>query len=151
MHYLKGFSPFIAAALAGALFDWRIAGLAGFITACVLVFAERRGGRQWDSMVLELVALSYFGAQTVFACAFPTSSVETYTGFISMGWLAAAAWGSLLYGKPFTIALARAGTSPDMWEHPIFLRANVVISTVWAASSPSVRRPGPCSSSPLPA
>ncbi|MFG1609810.1 hypothetical protein [Actinoplanes sp. NPDC049265] len=134
MNYLKGFSPFIVSALVGVQFDWRVSGLTGFLVACLVVFFERRRGRGWDLMVLELSAWTYLAAQTAVAFAFPRSPVEAYTGFISMGWLAAAAWGSLVIGKPFTIAIARARTRPEVWDHPVFIRANVAITLVWAAS-----------------
>jgi hypothetical protein len=39
---------------------------------------------------------------------------------------------SILTGKPFTTPYAKEMTPADVWESPVFKRANLVISTGWA-------------------
>jgi all-trans-retinol 13,14-reductase len=43
------------------------------------------------------------------------------------------ALGSVILGKPFTIVYAKATVSSDKWEHPIFIKINNIISSVWAS------------------
>jgi hypothetical protein len=40
----------------------------------------------------------------------------------------------MLIGKPFTLEAARQQTDPSHWNHPLFIRANAVITAVWAAA-----------------
>ena len=45
--------------------------------------------------------------------------------------LMAIAWGSLLFGAPFTIQYAREQVPPELWRSPVFLRINQYITAVW--------------------
>ncbi|MGH8920986.1 MAG: hypothetical protein ACRD0H_22080, partial [Actinomycetes bacterium] len=36
--------------------------------------------------------------------------------------------------RPFTLGIAKTMVPPSVWDNPAFLRVNVVITTVWAAS-----------------
>ncbi len=41
---------------------------------------------------------------------------------------------TLLARRPFTLSYAKDDTAPDIWDSPVFLRANYVISAVWAGA-----------------
>lgn len=132
MNYLKTFIPWIAFAIVATQFDWRYSGLVGLIVAGGLLLLERRSGRAWDTMIIEVSAIGFFAALTAFAFAFPDSPIRPYAGAMSLGWLAVTAWGSLVLGKPFTLGIARTMTPPEIWDNPIFKRTNVIITAVWA-------------------
>ena len=40
--------------------------------------------------------------------------------------------GSLVIGKPFTLQYARERVDPELWNSPLFLSVNRVITLVWA-------------------
>ncbi|MGW2353035.1 hypothetical protein [Actinacidiphila glaucinigra] len=41
---------------------------------------------------------------------------------------------SLAVRRPVTLGIARATAPPAVWDNPLFLRTNVIITAVWAAS-----------------
>ncbi|HWG23168.1 hypothetical protein [Actinospica sp.] len=53
---------------------------------------------------------------------------------MASGALGAIALGSLLVRKPFTLGVARQSMPREAWDNPLFLRTNMIISAVWAAS-----------------
>ncbi|MFE1951395.1 hypothetical protein ACFW9D_13090 [Streptomyces sp. NPDC059524] len=115
--------------------DVRWALLVGLALAVVLAGAQRRGGRGWDALVIEVSAALYFAGCTVAAFAAPDSTlVEHYASAGSSLWFALVAWGSLGVGRPFTLGIARTQVPRELWGNPVFHKVNVVISAVWAAS-----------------
>ncbi|MFJ9707637.1 hypothetical protein [Streptomyces sp. NPDC101234] len=70
----------------------------------------------------------------VVAFAAPDSSVSHYGGALSFAWLAVTAWATLLLRRPFTLGIARRSTPEELWDNPVFLRVNVVITAAWAAA-----------------
>jgi hypothetical protein len=44
------------------------------------------------------------------------------------------AWATLAVRRPFTLGIARRQAPREVWESPIFVRVNVVLTTVWAAA-----------------
>ncbi|MBO1334679.1 hypothetical protein [Streptomyces sp. VRA16 Mangrove soil] len=135
MAYLRSFLPWIAvSALIGSI-DIRYALLAGFALAVVLAAGQRRAGRAWDALVIEVSAGAYFAVATAAAFAAPGS--DTVAHYASAGaslWLALVAWGSIVIGRPFTLGIAKTQVPEELWGNPVFKRVNVVISAVWAAS-----------------
>ncbi len=57
--------------------------------------------------------------------------VSKFSWVFSNGALAAIAWTSILIRKPFTIQYAREQVSQDKWQHPLFLKINYLLTTVW--------------------
>lgn len=133
MYYLRGFVPWIAFAAVSPA-GWRWGAVAGLLLGIYRVVQDRRAGVAADALVLEHSTVAWFAALTVFSLALPDSPAQHYTGALSLGWLAATAWGGLAAGRPFTLGIARRQAPVELWEHPAFLRINVVLSTVWAAS-----------------
>lgn len=99
-----------------------------------LVGAERRAGHPADRFVIELSSAVFFALLAALAFAVPDSPLESYSTALSLGWLALAAWGSLAVSRPFTLGIARTMVPPAVWDNPVFLRTNMIITAVWAAS-----------------
>ncbi|MEU4097699.1 hypothetical protein [Streptomyces sp. NPDC026673] len=134
MGYLRSFLPWIAFAVVATEIDWRYGALAGLVLSTGLVAAERRAGRPADRMVVELSSGVFFALLATLAFAAPDSPLEPYSTALSLGWLALTAWGSLAVRRPFTLGIARTMVPSQVWENPVFLRTNVIITAVWAAS-----------------
>lgn len=133
MNYLRGFVPWIAFAAVSAI-GWQWGALAGLLLGLLLVVRERRTGVAADALILELGTAVFFAALTAFAFADSDSGVRHYTGALSMGWLAAIAWAGLAAGRPFTLGIARRQAPPAVWNSPVFLRLNTVLTSAWAAA-----------------
>ncbi|SHL61831.1 hypothetical protein [Actinacidiphila paucisporea] len=133
MNYLRGFIPWIAFAAVSSV-GWQWGALAGLLLGLQLVVRDRRSGVPADSLILEHSTVLWFAALTAFAFAAPDSPVRHVTGALSLGWLAATAWAGLAVGRPFTLGIARRQTPAELWHNPVFLRINVVLTRVWAAS-----------------
>ncbi len=125
--HLKSFAPWIAFAAGSAMGDWRSGVAAGLV-----VLAQQRRGPGVE--LLTAVTTAFFAVFLPIALASPDAGVRPYLAALALGTLGVAATASLLVGKPFTVALARRSTPPELWDDPLFLRVNTVITAVWAAS-----------------
>ena len=133
MNYLRGFIPWIAFAVISTA-GWQWGALSGLVIGVVMLIGQRRAGVTFDALILELSTVVYFAALTALAFAAPNSPLHAYSGVLSFGWLALTAWGTLAIRRPFTLGIARRGTPREMWRTPVFLRVNVVITSVWAGA-----------------
>jgi hypothetical protein len=131
MNYLRGFIPWIAFAIVSG-FSWQWGAALGLAGSVGLLVQARTRKIPLDSQILEISTLVYFGALTGLAFSQPDSGLHTYTGAMSMGWLALTAFGGLAIRRPFTLGIAKLQTPRELWETPVFKRINYVITSVWA-------------------
>lgn len=131
MNYLRGFLPWIAFAAVSAV-GWQWGALAGLVLALWVVDRSRRDGAAADALILEGATVLFFAALTALAFSAADSGLRHYTGALSMAWLAAVAWTTIVVKRPFTLGTARRRTPREIWRNPVFLRVNVVLSTAWA-------------------
>ena len=129
--YLKSFAPWIIYAAGSAIGDWRYGAAAGLAAGAVVLVQQGRGH---GIELLTAVTTAFFALILPIAITHPDAGIRQYMAALSLGTLGAAATASLLVRKPFTLAIARQSTSPELWDHPLFLRVNAVITSVWAAS-----------------
>ena len=52
-------------------------------------------------------------------------------GMLSHGALALGTWFSVAIGRPFTMDYAKQHTDPALWNNPVFLRTNYIITSAW--------------------
>jgi hypothetical protein len=133
MNYLRGFVPWIAFAVVSPV-GWQWGALAGLVLGLPLLVRERRAGMAADALILEHSTALYFAALTALAFARSGSGVQHHTGTLSMGWLAVTAWATLAVRRPFTLGIARRQAPASVWDNPVFLRINVVLTAAWAAA-----------------
>ncbi len=81
--------------------------------------------------VILWVGLLFFGYATSAVLVFNDLSTVKYMGVMANGALAFAAWFSIAIRKPFTMDYARAHTDPSLWNHPLFIRTNRMLTSVW--------------------
>ncbi|MEU0937106.1 hypothetical protein [Embleya sp. NPDC005971] len=131
MNYVRNFAPWIVfAAIPSTAWQW--GALAALIVTLVTAAQDHRAGRGVD--LLSYSSAAFFAVLTPIAFAVPDAAFHRYVGAASFGWLAITAWGSLAARNPFTLVIARRSTPREIWGLPGFLRVNVVITAVWAAS-----------------
>ncbi|MFG1748831.1 DUF3159 domain-containing protein [Streptosporangium sandarakinum] len=131
---LLGFLPWIAYAVVATSDEWRYGAILGLVIAVGVIVIDRRAGRTWDQMVIEVSAAAFFLPITVISFVSPDSPLMPYGPALVNAWLALTAWGSLAVRRPFTLGIARRTTPPEVWRTPLFLRVNVVITMVWGAA-----------------
>ncbi|GAA4401738.1 hypothetical protein [Tsukamurella soli] len=137
MTYLKGFLPWIVFSVLSVV-GWQWGALAALLLSAGLLWRERRAGAGFDGQILDIGALVYFAALTVFAFVEMHSGAERYDGALSSVWLALVAWASLAVRRPFTTGIARGRAPREVWDSPVFLRMNMVLTLVWSASFTAV-------------
>ena len=133
MSYLRGFIPWIAFAVLSTV-GWQWGALAGLVIGVRLLMQDRKAGVATDALILQISTIVYFAALTAFAFAAPHSPVEHYDGAVSFAWLALTAWATLAVHHPFTLGIAKRQAPEAVWNSPVFLRINVVLTTAWALS-----------------
>lgn len=58
--------------------------------------------------------------------------MEAHTFILINSALAAIVWFSMAIGNPFTIQYAREEVDRSRWNHPIFLKINWILTSLWA-------------------
>jgi hypothetical protein len=126
---LFSFAPWIAFLIIArdTLLRVEIALVAALVASVVMaVLKLHRGIIMW-------VGLIFFSAATVAVVGFHNMWTIRHLGVMANGALALGSWITLMIGRPFTLEYARAHTDPAKWHDPLFIRVNVLLTTVWAA------------------
>ncbi len=55
-----------------------------------------------------------------------------HMGILANGALAAGVWAGIALKRPFTLEYAREHSDPSLWENPVFLNTNYILTTMWA-------------------
>lgn len=131
-YYARTFLPWIVLAVVSG-FDNRAGALAGLATAVALIVVERRAGRRFAELILEVSTVAFMAGFAAFALARPDSPVLDYGTSLSIGWLAVVAWAGLALRRPFTLGIARRQVDEHIARTERFLQVNMTITLVWAA------------------
>lgn len=97
------------------------------LSVMMAVLKLQRGIIMWVSLV-------FFVAASVAVIGYHNIWTVRHLGVLANGALAVGAWGTLLIGRPFTLEYARQHTDPAKWHEPLFIRVNVLLTTVWATA-----------------
>jgi len=130
MNILLSFTPFIAFFALLRLVS-PIAGLIAALVVSALLCARlwRRGEK---IKILEIGSLVLFAALSAYTLLFaPAWTVATVRLAVDAGFLAIVLV-SLIIDRPFTLQYAREQVPEHLWTAPLFLRANRLITSVWA-------------------
>jgi hypothetical protein len=131
MRQLRGFLPWITYSGAAALVDWRFAVVGAFVVAVGALVASRRTA---STDMFTVAAVVFFAGLAVVAVVDPATGLHRYVGALTPAVLAIAALVSIAIGQPFTIPFAKRVAPIELWDTPVFLHINVVLSAVWATS-----------------
>ncbi|MFG3282731.1 hypothetical protein [Streptomyces sp. NPDC048111] len=131
MNYLRGFIPWIVFAAVGSA-HWQWGALAALVMGGYLFAMDRKRGTSADSLILEQSTIAFFAVLSVIAFAAPESGLREYGGALATGWLGLTAWATLAVRRPFTTGIAKRQAPREVWTNPVFLRINVVLTSVWA-------------------
>ncbi|MGW3356864.1 hypothetical protein ACWDFL_15790 [Streptomyces bungoensis] len=127
---LFSFAPWIVFGVVASPSTWEYAALAALIAAVVLSGKDLLHGK---FRILDAVGIVFFAVLSVLGLALNRGQllwVETYAQVISSGVVAVVALGSLLV-DPFTAQYARESTPREVWDSPVFLHINRVLTAAW--------------------
>jgi hypothetical protein len=130
MAILLAFAPFIAFALAATFIGSAQGLVCGALVAAGLLLRDRlMKGKAVK--VLEVGTFLLFGALALFVLLGDSRwSVIGVRLRVDAG-LLVIALASIVIRQPFTLQYAREQTSQDVWENPLFVRANYIITLAW--------------------
>jgi hypothetical protein len=126
LRLIIAFLPWIILAVLGN--SWFELALALALAAAV---ATVRQFRSRSPKLLDTVTFAFFVFVAIGLFGFGWMILATYMTLLVNVTLMAIAWGSLLFGAPFTIQYAREQVPPELWRSPVFLRINQYITGVW--------------------
>jgi hypothetical protein len=131
--YLRAFLPWIVfAVIPGSQWQW--AALIAVVISAVGIARQTAAGLPLDAQIIELGSAAYFAALAALAFTDPHTALHAYTASLASGALGLIGLVSLALRKPFTLGVAKQSTPRELWDHPVFVRVNVVITSVWTAS-----------------
>jgi hypothetical protein len=132
MNLLLGFLPFLAFAVVDHVASTVIALSAAAVTAALLVTRQRSTGKA--PKLLELGGLVLFGGMAILAVVTHASWSVLEVRLASDVGLFAIIAGSIVAGRPFTLAYAREQVPASVWPTARFVRNNLRLSAIWAAA-----------------
>ena len=123
------FAPWILYGFASGFNHWRVATGGGLILCVVYLAVLLRRGisiklTDWTTLIVFVI-----GAVLTVGLRSPVFPV--YGAVIIWTCFALGAWGSVAVGHPFTEVYAREKAPPEFWEHPVFIRLNLLMTLVW--------------------
>lgn len=132
MGILLAFAPFIVFVIAQRLVGVTTGLVLAAVTSALLLLWAAIGHKSLK--VLELGTFILFGGLAAYAkLAHPTWSIIAVRLRVDAGLLLIVLV-SLALRRPFTLQYAREQTPPDIWNSPLFIRTNYIITAVWAAA-----------------
>ena len=131
MGILLAFAPFIAFAVLDRLLGSTAGLFAGTVVSAALIARDQlTPGR--SPKVLEIGTVILFAGLLAYTLLFsPAWSVFGVRLCVDAGLLAVVLV-SMLIGRPFTLQYARETVDRSLWETPLFVRTNYVITGAWA-------------------
>ena len=133
MSYVRAFAPWIVfAVIPGGAWQW--AALIAVVISVAGIARQTSSGLPLDAQIIELGSAAYFAALAALAFSDPHTSLHGYTAAMASGALGLIGLVSLAVRKPFTLGVAKQSTPREVWDHPVFIRVNTIITSVWTAS-----------------
>lgn len=123
------FGPFVFYGFASGANYWRVA-TGGALILC-LVFIAVRIRRGIPVRLMDWTGFGFFAIASVLTLGLHSAVFPAYNVVVIWSCFAAAAWGSVAIGRPFTTAYGRENTPREFWDHPVFIRLNLVMTLVW--------------------
>jgi hypothetical protein len=130
MLFLKlilAFAPWLAFLFIahGGLFRLKL----GLIIALVLSIGM--GIARLHRGVILWVGLVFFTVATLAVVVFNNMLAVKFMGIIASGVLATSTWLTVIFKRPFTMDYAKEHADPSLWNSPIFIRTNMILTSAW--------------------
>jgi len=108
---------------------WIAAALVALIISLLIVAHEYTRNAV---KIMSCTTVGYFVFALLVTIAFGPGLFKYYNLILTWGVFAIVAWVTLLIGSPFTLQYAREQAPFEIWDHPLFMRLNVILTEVFA-------------------
>lgn len=125
---LLSFAPWIAFLVIAdsSLFRLKLGIIvAAVLTVVMAVTRLHRGVIMWVGIMFFLYALAA-------VVLLDNMWTVRHIGFLANAALAVGVWMGIVLKRPFTLEYAREYTDPSLWDSPLFLRINYLLTEMWA-------------------
>jgi len=99
--------------------------VAAVMTVIMAVLRLHRGAILW-------VGILFFAYAIVAVVFLNDMWAVRHMGVLANGALATGVWAGIAMKRPFTLEYAREHTDPSLWENPVFLNTNYILTVMWA-------------------
>src|ERR1700676_4489494 len=123
------FAPWIFYGFASGFNHWRVATGGGLILCVVYLAVLLRRGI--SIKLTDWTTLIFFAIASVMMIGLRSTTFTVYSAVVVWSCFALGAWGSVLVGDPFTEVYPREKAPREFWEHPVFIRLNLLMTLVW--------------------
>lgn len=107
---------------------WTTAALVALVIATAIVAHEYSR----DAVkIMDCTTVAFFAFALVVTFAAGPWLFKNYNIVTTWALFGVVTWVTLLIGFPFTIQYAREQAPPEIWDHPLFMRLNVILSVVF--------------------
>ncbi len=107
-------------------------GVAGALGALLIAAAIVAREYSRDAVkLMDCVTVAYFVIALITTIVIGPWLFRNLNVSLSWGTFALVTWVALLAGFPFTIQYAREKAPPEIWDHPLFIRLNVILTVVF--------------------
>jgi hypothetical protein len=131
MAILLSFMPFILFVIIQSLMGVIVGLIAATLVSAVLL-ARNLVSPNKTIKVLDIGTVVLFGVLAVYACLSKATLPIPWVRLRVDAGLLLVMLVSIAIRKPFTLQYAREQVAPTLWDKPAFIRANYIITTVWA-------------------
>jgi len=125
---LLGFLPLV---IYGILAGTSISSVTIALVVAIAAFLILGRSDLRKGMMMAWVNVAIFGVALIAIGVIGIAWIIPYMGILIYATLAAFTVGSILIGSPFTLQYAREMVDRSLWENPLFIRTNVVITGIW--------------------
>ncbi len=132
MSFLKlllAFAPWLSFLVIahGSLFRLKLGLVVALVLSVVMGITRLHRG------VILWAGLLFFTFATSAVVLFNNMWTAKHMGILASGALAAFTWLTIVLKKPFTLDYAREHTDPSLWNSPVFINTNIVITSFWGS------------------
>lgn len=132
MQFLKlllGFAPWLAFLFIahGSLFRLKLGlAVAAILTVVMAITRLHKGIIMW-------VGIVFFAYASIAVLGFTHMWTIENMNILPNAALTIGTWITLAIRRPFTLEYAKEHTDPSRWKHPLFIRTNVILTSMWGA------------------
>jgi all-trans-retinol 13,14-reductase len=123
-----GMAAWVTYGVGAANGHWVWAAIGGLAIALAIVGHEYSRNAV---KIMDCTTAAYFAFALIVTIAAGPWLFKSYNLILTWAIFAAVTWVTMLIGFPFTTEYAREQAPPEVWEHPVFLRLNVILTVIF--------------------